>query len=184
MDYSDIQCIEESINGLKCRLLLKKEGNHPLIMVGLNPSKADEFTPDATMRKIMGFINIWNADQKCSYDGFLMLNLYPLRETIPAELKKHKFKLYENLHSRNLEVISSILDEYPKTDILLCYGDSIEKVPWLKFYRDEILKLLARYPQNKLLSLGNLTNKGNPRHPCRLSYKTEREIFKNPFANK
>lgn len=181
MDYSGIQCVAENIDGLKCRFLLQKEGNNPLIVIGLNPSTADESTPDATMRKIIGFIKEWNERNLRDYDSFIMLNLYPLRETSPAELNKHHFN--ENLHARNLEIISYTLDEYSTSDILMCYGDAIEMVPWLKYCRDEILKILAKYSQHRLLCLGKLTQKGNPRHPCRLSYKTDLTGFDNPFAN-
>ena len=52
MDYTEIECINEKIEGYECRLLLRKEGNNPLIVIGLNPSTADESTPDATMRKL------------------------------------------------------------------------------------------------------------------------------------
>lgn len=179
MDYTEIQCIAESIDGQQCRFLLKKEGSHPLIVVGLNPSTADESAPDATMRKIMGFIKKWKENNLRGYDSFIMLNLYPLRETSPAELNKYQFNDY--LHTRNMEIISSVLDEHPRTEILLCYGDSIEKIPWLKYCRDEILKLIAQYPHSEPLRLGELTIKNNPRHPCRLAYNTDLKSFNNPF---
>lgn len=182
MDYTEIECINENIEGYECRLLLRKEGSNPLIVIGLNPSTADESTPDATMRKIMGFISTWNKSGIRDYDSFIMLNLYPQRETSPLELNKKSPAINEIIHSRNMEMISTLLVNYPKVDLLLCYGDSIEIIPWMKKCRDEILKLLAQYPKVSLHCLGGLTSKKNPRHPCRLAYKTKLNQFQNPFS--
>lgn len=180
MEYKDIKCLAEDINSMKCRFYLKKEGNRPLIVVGLNPSTADETTPDATMRKIIGFINNWNDRFSYNFDGFIMLNLYPLRETSPVVLNRtHEFNPV--LHARNMEVISMILETHPHAEILLCYGDSIETVRWLKDCRDEILELIANYEGCSLFTLGGLTNMKNPCHPCRLAYSTNLEPFDNPF---
>lgn len=180
MEYTDIQCVEETINGCDCRLLLRKEGGKPLIVVGLNPSTADETVTDATIRKIMGFITNWNQIGTRGYDSFIILNLYPLRETSPVVLDK-MYSFSEIVHKRNMEIISSVLNENQEGDVLLCYGDSVDSVSWLKYCRDEILKLLASYTHLSLFSLGNLTNKKNPRHPCRLAYKTDLKKFHNPF---
>lgn len=184
MDYTDIVCINEKMEGYECRLLLRKEGNNPLIVIGLNPSTADESTPDATMRKIIGFISTWNKSDDVHYDSFIMLNLYPQRETSPRELNKKSQAINEIIHNRNLEMISTVLGNYPKADLLLCYGDSIEIIHWMKKCRDEILKLLAQYPEVSLYCLGELTSQKNPRHPCRLAYKTPLIPFKNPFLKR
>ena len=45
----------------------------PLVVIGVNPSTADETYPDPTVRKVIGFAKLNN------YDGFVMLNLQPLR---------------------------------------------------------------------------------------------------------
>lgn len=182
MDYTEIECINEKIEGYECRLLLRKEGHNPLIVIGLNPSTADESTPDATMRKIMGFISTWNKSGIRDYDSFIMLNLYPQRETSPRELNKKSPDINEIIHCRNVEMISSVLSNYPKADLLLCYGDSIEIIPWMKKCRDAVLKLLTQYPEVSLHCLGCLTSKKNPRHPCRLAYKTELMPFLNSFS--
>ena len=84
MNYNNIICKKEEIDGLSCRLFLKKEGERPLIIIGLNPSTADEHSPDATMRKIMKFIEKWDERTSYHFDSFIMLNLYPLIETSPV----------------------------------------------------------------------------------------------------
>lgn len=180
MEYDNIECISGNIEGSKCRFILSKYGKNPLIVIGLNPSKADEMSSDATIRKIMGFIDTWQGDDTHDYDSFIMLNLYPVRETSPIELSKQLMN--ESIHKLNLKKIASVLSEYPSGDVLLCYGDSIEIVSWIKCCRDEILKLIATYPCLKLFSLGQLTIEGNPRHPSRLAYKTKLKCFNNPFT--
>lgn len=182
MEYKDVKCLAEVVNGSNCRFFLKKEGDRPLIVIGLNPSTADKTNSDATMRKIIGFINNWNERSSFNFDGFIMLNLYPLRETSPEVLnKRHKFNPV--LHARNMEVISMILASHPNAEILLCYGDSIESVRWLKDCRDDILKLIARQEGCSLFTLGDLTNMKNPRHPCRLPYTTDLKRYSNPFKD-
>ena len=52
-----------------------------LYVFGINPSTATESRPDPTMRKIIGFA-IRNG-----FEGFAMMNLYPLRSTNPYEEK-------------------------------------------------------------------------------------------------
>lgn len=177
MDYNNVYCIKDVIDGNPCRLVLGKNGQNPLIVIGLNPSIADNNKSDATMRKILGFMTKWNEDGSFYHDSFIMLNLYPLIETYSGKLKGHDFN--EIIHSRNLEAISSILNKHPSADVLLCYGDAIEDVPKLKECRNSILSKLGEYPNLNLYKLGELTIKRNPRHPSRLAYKTEVGTFVN-----
>ena len=173
MEYTDIVCDTQNIP--ECRFILKNKGTKPLIVLGLNPSTADESESDATIRKIIGFISRWNEAKTKDFDSFIMVNLYPLRETSPVKLLQKTKD--ENIHKRNLEILSSLLDENPFGHILLCYGDSVELVKWLKKCRDDIFTLLNQYPCLHLYRLGNLTHLGNPRHPSRLSYNTELTPF-------
>lgn len=178
MEYNQITCDTQGIP--ECRFVLNKKGNKPLIVLGLNPSTADESKPDATIRKIMGFISKWNESKTHNFDSFTMINLYPIIETSPIKLPK---TIDINLHKRNLEIISSILDEYPSCNILLCYGDSIESVKWLKECRDDIFRLFRQYPEIQLYCLGDLTRLKNPRHPSRLSYNTKLTPFEIHGSN-
>lgn len=51
------------------RFVLEQPGERMLLVVGLNPSTADETHPDPTVRKVVGFA------EGGGYDGFAMLNL-------------------------------------------------------------------------------------------------------------
>jgi hypothetical protein len=55
------------------RYVLASRCVKPLVVIGVNPSTANEKYPDPTVRKVMGFAELNN------YDGFVVLNLQPLR---------------------------------------------------------------------------------------------------------
>ena len=57
------------------RFVLEQPGERMLLVVGLNPSTADETHPDLTVRKVVGFA------EGGGYDGFAMLNLSSERAT-------------------------------------------------------------------------------------------------------
>lgn len=52
-----------------------------LAFVGLNPSTADEYRDDPTIRRCIRFAKDWG------FDGLVMLNAYALRSTDPKKLK-------------------------------------------------------------------------------------------------
>ena len=49
--------------------------------IGLNPSTADEFVNDRTLRRCVNFAKDWN------YDGLCMTNLFAWRDTKPVNMK-------------------------------------------------------------------------------------------------
>lgn len=56
------------------------DGLPPLVVIGLNPSTADETVDDPTIRRCIGFA------KRESYGGLVMLNLFAFRATDPREL--------------------------------------------------------------------------------------------------
>ena len=55
-----------------------------VLFIGLNPSKADEKVDDPTIRRCSGYAQKWG------YGGFIMVNLFAYRTTLPSNLKKVK----------------------------------------------------------------------------------------------
>jgi hypothetical protein len=55
-------------------------GSSRLLIVGLNPSTADAFIDDPTIRRCVGFA------KRFGYEGLLMANLFAARSTSPATL--------------------------------------------------------------------------------------------------
>ena len=135
-------------------------GAKPLICFGVNPSRAKVqngiLKTDPTILKIKKFA------EKRNCDGWIMLNLYPQVTPQPDEL--HKNKNFDNcLHEKNINIIKEIFKNYPSAEILVCWGNLIEKRDYLK---KVCLKEIFEISKSRdWVHIGNLTKKGNPRHP-------------------
>ena len=85
------------------------------------------------------------------------------------------------LRCTNLEKIKAILAEFKNSDILLCYGDVLNKRKYLK---EPCLKdILKLFDGHKIKCLGTTQN-GLPKHPSRISTKSEIIDFKFKNDNK
>lgn len=144
------------------RYALIKEGTNPLIVVGLNPSTADETSPDNTMKSVLRIAG------NNHYDGFVMLNLYPLRSTEPRMLPIESVD--ENHHQNNLQIVKDILLRYPYSDILVAYGNFALERKYLKKYAEELLVIFQDMNRNILCI--DKTKKGMPKHPLYASAKS------------
>ena len=89
----------KQIGDNKTRYALIQEGQKTIFVIGLNPSTANESSPDPTMQFTMRIAE-YNG-----YDGFIMLNLYPLRATKPKDLPKD---IDIELHNQNLREIENL----------------------------------------------------------------------------
>lgn len=148
-------------------------GTKPLICFGVNPSTAkvvnNELKTDPTILKIKKIV------EKRNYDGWIMLNLYPQVTPQPNEL--HKNEDFDNcLHKKNINKIKELLKKYPDAKILACWGNLINKRSYLKkICLKEIFEISEK--DRKWLYIGNLTKKGNPRHPLYASIDANLEVF-------
>lgn len=142
------------------RYILQNEGNNPLMVIGVNPSTANESTPDATMRKVMGFAE-YNG-----FDSFIMVNLYPQRTTDPNRLDK--IADFE-LNGRNCNFIKEALSKMGRFPTVLCaWGNLIKKRRYLGTCLTTIVEAIASLqPQYKCI---NTTNAGHPVHPLYQKY--------------
>ena len=100
-----------------------------------------------------------------------MLNLYAQVTSEPNNLDK---VLNGDLHSKNIEEIEKILNRFPNSDILACWGNLINKRDYLK---KVCLKEIFEVTKNKCFHIGSLTEKGNPRHPLYTSFDDKLENF-------
>lgn len=143
------------IGNNKTRYALIQEGQKTLFVIGLNPSTANESSPDPTMQFTMRIAE-YNG-----YDGFIMLNLYPLRATKPKDLPKD----YDiELHKQNLYEIENLLKSRTNVDVWLAFGNGICKRKYLSSCFEDILKLLEKYDAH-LYYINSLTKSGYPPHP-------------------
>jgi len=58
-----------------------------VLFIGLNPSTANEEADDPTIRRCVNYAKDWG------YGGFMMVNLFAYRTTLPSNLKKVKYPI-------------------------------------------------------------------------------------------
>lgn len=137
------------------RFAIGKKGENILTFIGINPHQADLFTSDRTTTRCL------NLSESKGYDGFLLVNLCPIRDKSPDNLKESDCSL---LNSKNIEVIKNVVSEYNPNDIVAAWGDAIDD---FKFTFDALKEIIKVLPSNKFSwkYIDFLTKPGNPRHP-------------------
>lgn len=141
------------------RYCLGYKGQNPLVIIGLNPSTADNSKPDPTMKRVIGFT------ESNGFESFLMINLYPLRTPCPKVLKEKGFD--ETIHSINLKKIDSYLAKIDNPTILLAFGTQISKINFLKICFKDIAGICKKY--NPRWTYLEKTKYGHPKHPLYIS---------------
>lgn len=153
-------------NDNSARYTLGELGSNNLICIGINPSTAVPEELDATLKKVKAIA------QHNGYDGWLMLNLYPQRDTYPDNIDLIKDDLEIK---KNNEIVQTILSEHDFKDVWAAWGTSIENRPFLiECLRDLSKNFDSSY---RWLNYDDLTNDGHPRHPLYVSYHKEFNEF-------
>ena len=98
------------------RFTLGKSGSRKLLTVGLNPSTATQETSDTTVAKVEG------VAKRTGFDGFVMLNLYPIRSTdfnaLSPDVDAEAF-------SENLNRIETLVAAEPTPVVWAAWGENI-----------------------------------------------------------
>ena len=146
-----IRCIPN--NDIKKRFLLGKSGEKELLAIGLNPSTANESSLDPTSRNIQTIAN------NNGFDGWWLVNLYPLRTSNPKKLPKIADK---ELMMKNQKFIEKLIidPKYNICKVLCCWGNNIEN----HLYLEEQARIIKNKIDKQLYSIGKTMN-GNPYHP-------------------
>lgn len=149
------------------RYVLGQPGRYNLLVFGVNPSIAVAGKDDPTIRKVRSI-----AEHE-GFDGWIMVNLYPLVSTDPDGLPE---EADPQLVKNNLDVIEAVAKSYYIGRIWAAWGDIIEK----RFYLGDGLYDI----QEKLYCIdaewycrGARTKKGNPRHPLYMSLDEKMDWF-------
>jgi hypothetical protein len=129
----------------------------------LNPSTADAFQLDPTVRRCFGFAREWGADV------LQVVNIFALRATDPRDLYEPDADIGDD-HLNDGEILAA------------CIGDGVVRVvgAWgahgaLRDRGRRVLRRLARFSV-QLEHLG-LTKDGHPKHPLYLKATTRPEIW-------
>lgn len=152
--------IYSNANNDAWRFTLGKSGTRTLIVIGLNPSTATQERADTTVAKVE------QAAANNGYDGFIMLNLYPVRstdfESLPLEEDTEAFR-------ENMERIVQLVATTPNPVIWAAWGESIRAREYFQNAACHLIAKLSNTPA-KWVHFGPLTQSGHPRHPSRLQY--------------
>lgn len=142
------------------RYVLGKSGDHKLVVVGINPSSADQNRSDVTATKVERFAG------RCGFDGFVILNLYPIRSGSPKELPEIADPKAVRTNERN---IRELTDRFRPALFWAAWGDAIDSRAWLPECLRRIcaIKNLASV---RWVQAGSSTVRRNPRHPSRMRY--------------
>lgn len=130
-----------------------------LLYVMLNPSKATELANDPTIERCE------RRARRLGYGGFRVANLFALRETSPARLKKAR----RPEGPANADHLLQAVDW--ADDILASWG-----VHGAHRGQGAKVETLLRAGGKRLLTLG-CTKHGHPRHPLYVSYTVQPQIW-------
>lgn len=136
------------------------------VFIMLNPSTADAFEVDPTIRRCISFARSWHAG------GILVLNLFALRSTDPHALYKHA----DPVGCDNDAVLRWVLsvDHEPVGPVVAAWG-----VHGTHRGRGNKVMRLLQDRLVKPLCLG-VTKEGHPRHPLYLPNGTPAVEFAQP----
>lgn len=148
----------------KMRYALGEPGSCNLLIVGLNPSTATPDKPDPTIKRVKKIV------EKEKLNGWIMINLYPLRTPKPSELPP---TMDEEISKKNIEVIKWIDQNYPIGRVYAAWGTNIEKREYLV---DECQHIVDSIHSEQWFVRG-ITKNGHPKHPLYVPYEEKMEWF-------
>ena len=147
---------------LAVNVVNKEKIGNQLVVIGINPSYADDNYADPTI------CCVEEIAEANGYDGFIMANVYPQRATDiddqdeNTKLPKNGYE-EKNQIEKNLQKIYDKVKNLPCRDILLAYGGHIEDRKYLKDCLLKIYQKLADlHPNYKMI---NVSKSGHPWHP-------------------
>jgi hypothetical protein len=135
----------------------------------LNPSTADAFKVDPTVRRCLGFAQAWGSG------GLVVLNAFALRSTDPLALYGHR----DPVGPENDRVIRETLERYQPAQVVAGWGEHAAKISRYGARRPAVPRgqrpgswqsrasEIAAMLGDSLLAL-KVTKDGNPGHPLYL----------------
>lgn len=128
-----------------------------VLFIMLNPSTADNYLDDPTIRRCIGFSKSWG------YGSLEVVNLFAFRATNPDELKK----CVDPIGPDNDNYINRAADQAKQ--IVMAWGTKGSL-----FQRDkEVMKVLSRY----ITLCIAVTKDGHPKHPLYIASDSQPVLF-------
>jgi hypothetical protein len=154
---------------LKYRFRLEgrlKDGGPTVLLVGVNPSTADETTDDQTVRTIKGFA------REHGWSRFIIVNAFAFRATDVRELAHAA----DPRHPENEGWIRSAC--YEADLVVPCWGSRRKLPAALHPVLDQTLDTLVG-SQRPITAFG-VTASGDPRHPLMVAHSTRLQPYERP----
>ena len=153
---------------LPYRYVLGKRCGNPLICIGINPSTADPTRLDPTLQSVERIAT------RGGFDGFMMMNVYAQRATVPNDLDKGCNPV---LHAENLAAFRHVLSLCDGTPtVWAAWGTLIEKRPYLFDCLRDMMAVGAEYGA-RWVTAGKKSKAGHPHHPLYLRADSPLEDF-------
>ena len=153
---------------LPYRYVLGVRCDSPLICIGINPSTADPTRLDPTLQSVD------RIARGNGFDGFMMMNVYPQRATVPTDLDKACNPL---LHAENVAAFRHVFSLCEGTPTIWAgWGTLIDKRPYLF---DCLRDLIAVSEEcgARWVTFGARSKAGHPHHPLYLRADSLMEEF-------
>ncbi len=141
------------------RFTLGKSGQRKLLTIGLNPSTATQEKSDTTVSKVE------QVARQNGFNGFVMLNLYPVRST---DFNALPVNASERATAENLKIIEAIVAAETNPTVWAAWGKGIMARAFFVSSALALIERLQKYRAN-WQHFGPLTVAGHPRHPSRLN---------------
>jgi hypothetical protein len=175
--FSDVHLENEYRYSLRAEILNAKSNRH-LLVIQLNPSKANGSKSDATAGKVCN----WAARENFAVVHFL--NLFARIATIQKEISL-KIPYKKLVGSKNDVSLIEVLDSVPKdSPVVFAYGKP-EGV--LNNYHSKriskVKKLLKKCGVEKIFCVGSLSNGIFPRHGRAWNNNPKLEVYSELAAN-
>ncbi len=140
------------------RFALGRSGRNPLVVVGINPHAATRLQADATVRRVQAIA------EKAGHDGFVLLNLYPVRSRCVKDLPQRPDALAIEANRASLRRHL----QHATRRVWLAWGNDIFKRAFFAIEAAFVVHLSFEAGAS-CERYGDLTKRGEPRHPSRAS---------------
>ncbi len=149
------------------REVLGTVGEHPVIVIGVNPSTAEPGNLDPTLKSVD------RISKANGFDSFIMFNLYPQRATNPDEMDVVCNEEYRQL---NRESFEAVLKNISNPVVWCAWGNLIEKREYLKNCLRDLIDIGDTFGVFWVCA-GSISKKGHPHHPLYLKRSEEFKVF-------
>lgn len=151
-----------------------------LVACMLNPSTADAYKPDHTVRKLIGFA------KRNELSAILIVNLFAFRTAYPKELARAAAERTDIEGPENVRAVWEAMRAAKESGGTFLVGWGSQKLRSIATSMDlqaRAIQLAALAMEIDLKCLGTAKD-GNPRHPLMLSYDTPLQTWRHPTMEK